>query len=239
LTIAAHLAGFALITAYVSAQQSDPCTGCAVGVILDCRTGYPLQGATVRIGNESATTNADGLYVVKIPGAAPRRVFNVDAALPGYKPCTTDDFTCDGDAAFRVPTLRLRPVGCIGMLAPDGTDLVQSPASQARRIGSRGFNQNGSAALSASLAVPRGSSRTIPPGDRLFRTRCPLNTVSQPEIPPAPLLTRTDPAGPRLIERWSLPQCPPPPARIRTPFADDVPARPFSVVRHDRSEPSP
>jgi hypothetical protein len=72
-------------------------------------------------------------------------------------------------------------------------------------------------------------------GERLFGSRCPLDTVPQPETLPARIARTTDFVAQRSVMRRDLEPLPVP-ARIRIPFPDEVPPRPTSIVRDDRRQ---
>jgi hypothetical protein len=73
-------------------------------------------------------------------------------------------------------------------------------------------------------------------GERLFWSRCPLNTVPQPEMLAARVAARTGPVVLPSVARRDEPWPIPFPSRIRVPFADEVPPPPMPIVRDDRRQ---
>lgn len=83
------------------------------GFISDATTGGGLAGATVRIGDLTATTGADGLF--SLPGV-PRLDQTVTITLPGYQTITVPLAATDD---------RLSPP----RLIPSGAGTVENPPS--------------------------------------------------------------------------------------------------------------
>jgi len=58
-----------------------PTNGYIAGYILDASTGNPIEGATVRAGDYSASTNATGYYSIELPAGT----YTVEVSVDGYE----------------------------------------------------------------------------------------------------------------------------------------------------------
>jgi hypothetical protein len=58
-----------------------PTNGYIAGSVLDASTGNPIEGATVRAGDYSASTNATGNYSIELPAGT----YTVEVSIDGYE----------------------------------------------------------------------------------------------------------------------------------------------------------
>ena len=252
LVLAGQVAAQQRVTVHVTARGVRPFRGAKV-VVAPIRQANADDnfdsGVTDRDGNCPATHIPSGMGEVRIRVIIEKRrvidgrpvmvpVFSIEEI---YRVRPTIDVDLFKNASLDPePTYKLRcvcvetPCGVCCCLVYDRVQPTITPESRkidellapqsdadARPIAPEGFVES-----RGSGAVSRDQSSPPVPGEPLFQSRCPLDTVPQPETLSALTVARKG-----FVARLSVvrrdPEPFPIPVRVRIPFADDAPARPF------------
>jgi hypothetical protein len=207
----------ALTVASMCAQQPEPCTGCAIGVVVDNRTGAALSGATVRAGDQAVQTDEYGLYLIRIPASSLGGNFTLVIEKRGFGRERTLDQHDNGRGPVRVPTVRMR--------APDDYSMV--PSNPLEPTGGCCYCCCEGAAWPSAPAPP--SANSCDPcsnwgmGPQSGQAPPDSTWVKIPQRQPVSVVS--------AFRDGSMT-----PERVRIPFADDLPdlpVRPMPVVSAD------
>ncbi|MBC6462684.1 carboxypeptidase regulatory-like domain-containing protein [Actinomadura sp. HBU206391] len=146
-------------------------SGVVHGKVTDANDGRPVEGATAKLSSAgqpvaTATTGADGAYVVQVPTGA----YDLEVTAPNYETATRTVTVTAGDVTE--PTAALRT----GRITSSGAGLeVVIPAGQSR---SRSFELSNTGGLAAGFTIEEATGSTA--GDVTWLSAAPPSGTLAP-----------------------------------------------------------